>query len=120
MQAFAYWLFTTVLCAAGFLLSMGYLILSFRRGSDGAAASPLSSHRPWRRLGAAICALVSVMFYAGIHHLDPARFPRVFIFYWIIILLLVVWLCGLALVDMLYTRKLMRQIQQKRRRAKNI
>ena len=63
--------------------------------------------RPWRRLGAAICVVVAVMFVLGIYLLDGKPPPRVFLAYWILVLVLVFWLCGLALKDIMHTRRLL-------------
>lgn len=61
--------------------------------------------RPWRKLGAAICVVVAVMFVAGVYLLDGKPPRHIFLAYWILILVLVMWLCGLALKDLLHTRR---------------
>lgn len=67
-------------------------------------AFSIGGYRPWRRVGAAICLLIAVMYIVGISRLNAEASPRTFILYWITILLLVLWLCALALKDLLYTR----------------
>lgn len=64
-------------------------------------------HRPWRRIGAAICLLVSVMFVLGVYIVDIPDNPKVYAAFWMVILALVFWACGLAIKDIGYTRKLL-------------
>ncbi len=87
----------------GGVVAIGYLRSPFAEvdpdpGSRGGG-------RPWRRLGAAICVVVAVMFVLGIYLLDGKPPPRVFLAYWILVLVLVFWLCGLALKDIMHTRR---------------
>ncbi|RJP32737.1 MAG: hypothetical protein C4547_13555 [Phycisphaerales bacterium] len=69
--------------------------------------APLSSQmggpRPWRRLGAAICVVTTVMFVAGVALMDEFQTPRIGLIYWSIILFLVFWLCVLAIRDACFT-----------------
>jgi cobalamin synthase len=104
-----YWILTTALSAGGLAGSVGYLWRQSASGRDPARSSSLGGKRPWRRWGAVICAVVSVLFYVGLHHLDPAERPGTYLLVWIVILLLVLCLCVLALVDMLCTRRLTRE-----------
>jgi hypothetical protein len=112
-----HWFFTTGLCAIGFAVSVCYIWASYRR-SSGENPSATSVTRPWRRRGAIICAVVSVLFYLGMHHVSPYRWPRVYIVLWIVVLLLVLWLCIIAAADMLYTRRITRETLQKSRRSR--
>lgn len=75
---------------------------SARRGSRGT----IGGGRPWRRLGAGIVLVVSVMFVVGLYWSDGAHSPRAFAAYWLIMLLMVGWLCVLAAKDVLYTRRM--------------
>ena len=69
--------------------------------------------------GLRITALTfSVLFYLGMHHVNPSRWPRVYIILWIVVLLLVLWLCIIAAADMLYTRRITRETLQKSRRSR--
>lgn len=71
-----------------------------------AARNPgIGGERPWRKLGLAVCGVVGVMFVAGLVWLDEHRSARSFAWYWIIILVLLLWLCGLAAYDLWYTRR---------------
>lgn len=81
------------------------------------ASTPRGQDRPWRRLGAAICGFVGIVSFAGMLLLDWRSTPRLYMLFWVIVLLLVTWLCGLALTDILHTRNLLR-IERARRRAR--
>ncbi len=75
----------------------------------------LRNERPWRRLGAALVALVAVAFFAGANFLKADQAPRVYLAFWCVVLVLIVWMCVLALVDARYTirmgsRELRRQV----------
>ena len=70
---------------------------------------PFAGHRPWRKLGAAICLVISVMFVLGIYVVDIPDRPIPYAIYWLIILGLVIWLFVLALRDIMYTRQLVRR-----------
>ncbi len=103
---------------AKLLMSVSVLLIGFAcawfylRGpalGPGNAASPFVGYRPWRRVGAAICLLLSVMFVIGVYAVDiPAR-PAPYAIYWIVMLGLVVWLFALAVRDVMYTRELIRR-----------
>lgn len=69
----------------------------------GAGEATRHAARPWRRVGAGICALLSIMFPVGLSVLDPHGSPRLCLAYWLVILLLVVWLMGLAFKDIRFT-----------------
>ena len=79
-----------------------------RKGHDVAPARyPLAGHRPWRKFGAAICLVISVLFVVGIYVVDIPDRPIPYAIYWLIMLGLVIWLTALALKDIMYTRELM-------------
>lgn len=92
----------------------------FSLGRAGASGGPHGSsdqdERPWRRVGAAICLLVSMMFALGLWLVDVPDHPRAYAAYWIIIMVLVMWLCGLAVKDVLFTRRKMHQWREQRLR----
>lgn len=76
-------------------------------------AGHIIGNRPWRRLGGGICLLLSIMFVLGLHFLDGSRSPGAFIAYWLLILVLVMWLCGLAFKDLLYTRRMIMSLRDR-------
>jgi len=109
------WLACALVLASAAAIAWYYL----RRTKDLHAASdpPLFSReaRPWRRLGAAICVVLAIMFVAGITLIDrPAR-PGMFIAFWLLILGLICWLCVLAIKDLLHTRKMVADWRARRR-----
>ncbi len=65
--------------------------------------------RPWRKVGAALCLLISVMFVLGIYVVDIPDRPIPYALYRIIMLGLIVWLFVLAVRDIMYTRALVRR-----------
>jgi len=75
-----------------------------RRGRSGRRLT-IGGDRPWRRLGAAICLVLAVMFVLGVYVLNDTGSLRGFAAYWLVMLVLVVWLCMLAIKDILYTRR---------------
>lgn len=70
--------------------------------------------RPWRRVGAAICLLVSVMFVLGVYLVDIPEHPRTYATYWLLIMVLVLWACGLAVKDVWYTHRMMKSRRSER------
>jgi drug/metabolite transporter (DMT)-like permease len=109
------WLACAAVLAGAAIIAFFYL----RRTKEPHAATdpPLfaSNARPWRRLGAAICVLLAIMFVAGITLIDrPAR-PGLFIAFWLLILGLICWLCVLAIKDVLHTRKMVADWRARRR-----
>jgi hypothetical protein len=71
--------------------------------------------RPWRRVGAAICLIVSIMFVLGVYLVDIPDHPRVYAAFWVVILLLLFWACGLAIKDAWHTRRLLARWRRERR-----
>jgi hypothetical protein len=70
-----------------------------------------------RHLGMAIVTLLSLAFCPGTLWLDPRTAPISALTYWTLMLLLVMWLCGLAFSDVLHTRRLrIHLLQQARNR----
>ena len=119
------WWWSALLSGSGLLVSIGYLLRAGRRrhgsGPNGVAADPnpfLVQDRPWRRLGAAICGLVSVMFFVGVNFLDSKREPVTYLVFWIVVFLLIVWLCLLVGIDILRTQRLRAQLTQQLKSAR--
>ncbi len=71
--------------------------------------------RPWRRVGAAICVVLSVMFVLGINFPRPVENKIAFLVFWMLILFLLLWLCVLVIKDLLYTRKRLMELKDKLR-----
>jgi len=94
-------------------LGCGWFYLRGVPARDG-LLGPLAGERPWRKIGAAICTLVAVMFVLGVYLVDIPDHPRAYALYWTVILGLLVWLCVLAVKDVKYTLHLIRQRRQQR------
>jgi len=69
---------------------------------------PPVDERPWRRVGAGICVVLGVMFPLGVYLLDEHPPPKVYAGFWSVMMVLVLWLCVMALRDVAYTRRVMR------------
>ena len=98
------------LLVSAFILSMGFVWtwLYLRKLTPARASAPsLGGARPRRRLGAAICFVLSIMFVLGAHLVDVPDHPRVYAAYWVVMLVLLLWLCMLALKDVRYTRRVL-------------
>ena len=65
-----------------------------------------------RRLGLAVMGLVAVMFCLGLALLDPQAAPRSFLLFWLAVSILLLWLCWLAVSDVLTTWRLKRQLDE--------
>lgn len=72
------------------------------------------SDRPWRRVGAAICLLVSVMFVLGVYLVDIPEHPRIYATFWLLIMVLVLWASGLAVKDVWYTHRMVKSRRSER------
>lgn len=99
-------LMSIAILVTGAALAWFYLRQSPATGSQ---RYPFAGHRPWRKIGAAICLLISVMFVLGIYIVDKPQRPVPYAIYWIIMLCLVVWLFVLAVRDIMYTRQLVQR-----------
>ena len=90
-------------------LGCAWLYLRRPSRAGGAGHQALGGERPWRRVGAGICLVMAIMFVLGAHLVDiPARW-RPYAVYWIVMLVLLLWLCALALKDLRYTRRVLAQ-----------
>ena len=67
----------------------------------------IRAHR--RSFGMVIVVVVSTATFVGINFLDPLSGPRQFGYYWLIVLFMVMWLCGLALADIRQTLRVHRR-----------
>ncbi|MCC7291949.1 MAG: hypothetical protein IT449_07810 [Phycisphaerales bacterium] len=107
-------------------------LLSILIGLSGAAAAiyavnprwfgvPLEGagggERPWRRLGAGICAVTSLMFLLGAALMKPRESPRAYLAFWAVLLGLVMWLIVLAFKDARHTLK--RYLDERRGQRRN-
>ncbi len=85
--------------------------------SDNPTIAALLADRPWRRIGAAICLLLSVMFVVGLYAVDVPASPKAYAAFWLIIMVLVLWLCVLAIKDVLHTRRIVNEGRAARERG---
>lgn len=97
-------LMSILVLAAG--LAVGWFYLRRPPVDLASRRSPAADERPWRRVGAGICVVLAIMFVAGLYLLDEDRKPGAYVAYWLIMMLLVLWLCLLVLRDLLYTRQM--------------
>jgi len=102
-------IFSVVLISFGVLCAALYWHKPPRISSDPRLSSFYD--RPWRRIGAVICLLVSVMFVLGVYLIDIPDRPKVYAAFWLVILALVFWACGLAIKDVWYTHKLLLRLR---------
>ena len=102
------WFITGAISALGLFCAAGYWAGERRRLQQGGVRrNPLlADPRPWRGVGAAIVALLAVMFFLGINFATPRASPRAYALFWLMMLLLLLWLCSLAWVDIRHTRRL--------------
>ena len=104
-------------CLILFGLVYAWLYLRRPKPPSDAGEPAIPDDRPWRRVGAAICLLVSVMFVLGVYLVDIPDHPRTYAAFWAVLMGLVVWLCLLGLRDVRHTRKILRRRRAERRRA---
>jgi hypothetical protein len=79
---------------------------------DGRYRTTLERRGRRRRLGLAVMGLVAAMFCLGLAFLDPQAAPRSFLLFWLVVSILLVWLCWLAVSDVLMTWRLKRQLDE--------
>ena len=108
-----------VFCAVVLMLGLGCAWRFVRPPTTigGSHSHLLQVPRPWRQQGAAICLLLSVMFVLGVALVDIPDNPRAYAAYWLVILVLVAWLCVLAVRDLALTRQLMIKARAAQRTA---
>jgi uncharacterized membrane protein len=97
-------LMSILILAAGVAVGWFYLRRPPVASNRGQAGH--TDQRPWRRVGAGICVVLAVMFVAGLYLLDEERRPGTYVVYWLVMMVLILWLCLLALRDVVYTRQM--------------
>jgi phosphatidylglycerophosphate synthase len=109
-------LLSLLILASGIAVGLTYFRAAAmkKRGAPGS----VGGYRPWRKLGAAICLVLAVMFVGGVYLLEPKNSPKVFLTYWAIMLVLVVWLFALAFKDLLHTRRALLALRKEIKRAR--
>ncbi len=102
--------FSALILGLGLSIAVAYVLV--RRSSaktapgwwdrlDTPEGVRIRAHR--RSFGMVIVVVVSTATFVGINFLDPLSGPRQFGYYWLIVLFMVMWLCGLALADIRQT-----------------
>jgi len=108
-------LLTGLVSGMGLAVSGAYFVGLLRRKENPAERAlwtkldlpELYEQRRRRRtLGMTIMALISVAFFLGANFINPQVRPRAALAFWLVLLILLVWLCGLALVDLADLRRL--------------
>ncbi len=108
--------FSALILGLGLSIAGGYWLV--RRSS--AAAQPgwwdrldtpegVMKRARRRSFGIVLVVVVSTATFVGMNSLDPLSGPRQFGYYWLIVLLMVMWLCGLALADIRQTLRVHRR-----------
>lgn len=113
---------TAAISGSGLLCSGSYLLREVAGEGDLASwwfrldSTEGALRRKRRRhLGMAVVALLSIFFFIGINFVDPrVATPVAYLTYWIVILLLLVWLCLLAFNDLRHTRALLQRLHRQR------
>ncbi len=109
-------MFSALILGLGLSIAGGYWLV--RRSS--VAAEPgwwdrldtregVSKRARRRSFGIVLVVVVSTATFVGMNSLDPLSGPRQFGYYWLIVLLMVMWLCGLALADIRQTLRVHRR-----------
>ena len=98
-----------LICGLGLLYGGFHLFRQASRGADEIWArwdTPTGAvrRRRRRRLGAAIIVTTSVAFFVGVNFLSPRESTPAFLLFWLVVLVLILWLYGLAVADLLATR----------------
>jgi uncharacterized membrane protein len=115
----AHTLLTGAVSGLGLTVSAGYFLRRLIKGDDPAARAlwakldlaDVYERRTRRRsLGMAIMALISVVFFVGANDLSPDSHPRVALLFWVVLLILLLWLCLLAFVDLAEARELRKRL----------
>ena len=89
------------------IVGIGCAVVYFRKPSENPVSHTAAfvGDRPWRRVGAAICAVLAIMFVVGVYVVDVPQRPTPYALYWLVMLVLVVWLLGLVIKDVAHTRR---------------
>lgn len=103
-----------LICGAGVLIGAGYLLLLRRPdGRQGVwRAESVAAFRRRirrRRFGAALTIAVSIAVAAGLGILEPKQQPLAYMIYWLIVFIMLAWILGLGLLDLLQTRRMFRR-----------
>lgn len=103
-----------LICGLGLLCGGLYLFRQASRGADEIWArwdTPTGAvrRRRRRRLGATIIVTTSVAFFVGVNFLSPRESTLGFLLFWLVVLVLILWLYGLAVADLLATRAVKRK-----------
>ncbi len=108
-------LISGVVSAVGLLIAGAYFLGLLLHRDDGAERAlwarldmpqAYTRRRRRRTLGMAMMALISVTFFVGANFIRPEASPRAALTFWILLLTLLIWLCGIALVDLAEVRQL--------------
>ncbi len=105
-------IFSTAICFAGVIGGVAYLVLRSRR-DDAAAGSMLAGRRPWRPIGALLVVVVSLLTYGGLNLIDHRLHPAAYLALWGLVMLLTICLGVLAVIDVIYTRRLLRRAMER-------
>lgn len=82
---------------------------------DNAQGRQVRTHR--RNLGMAVMVVVSAATFLGVNLMDHQPSPIVFGYYWLVVLLMIAWLCLIALADIRHTLRLHRTWRNRRSQA---
>lgn len=101
----------------GFVAGVAYLVL-LKEGPEmpPALEKVVRDPAPWgkrtrrRRVGAALMAILGPMFCIGANWLDAQRGAASFVAFWGLFCGMLLWLCGLALLDLLQMHRWRRQL----------
>lgn len=112
-------LLTILISGLGLLVPIVYFVSRLIRRDDTATrafwarlgSAEIYERRQRRRaLGMAIMALISVVFFLGTRFLNPRPNPNLALLFWGVLLLLLAWLCILAMIDLIEARHLRRRL----------
>ena len=108
-------IFSGLICGLGLLYGGLHLLRGARRPADEIWAhwdTPAGAVRRRRRrwLGAAIVVTTSAAFFVGVNFLSPRESMPGYMLFWGVVLVLILWLYGLAVADLLATRGVKRKM----------
>ncbi len=63
-----------------------------------------------RTLGMSMMAVISVVFFIGANFVNPTPHPHASLLFWVVLLILLVWLCVLAMMDLAEVGRLRRRL----------